>query len=135
MLRSRYATADSRVLLPVNTQPRKRSLLCKRLLFTLCLCACGASCLHFYTHYHSQHQQYVSINNPSWDTWLQPIKARIVRRDEIANGRIELLAIHTIIEQMRQAMQKHNLQCLTANAMGMPLRILVMAIKAEYVIS
>lgn len=135
MLRSRYGTTDSRVVLPVNTQPRRRRLLCKQLLLTLCVCACGTACLHFYTHYQTQHQQYVTISTPSSDTWLQPMKARPVRRDEIANGRVELLAMSTIIQQMRQTMQKHNLQCLTANAMGMPLRILIMAIEQEFVIS
>lgn len=135
MLRTRYATADSRVLLPVNTQPRKRKWLYRQLLLTICVCACGAACLHVYTQYRTQEQQYVTLNNPSRDTWIQPMKARPVRRDEIGNGRVELLALHTIIEQMRQAMQKYNLQCLTANALGMPLRILVMAISEEFVIS
>lgn len=81
----------------------------------------------------SRPQQHVTLDAPSFDTELLPVLARAVRRDEIANGLVEFVPLKTILAKLREAMKRHSLQCITANAIGIPARVMVMNIDQELV--
>lgn len=131
MLRHRYRPTDSRVILPTNSisSTRRSSFYVSLITFVIfILIAAGAA---FYVR--SRPQLHVTLDNPSFDTELVPVHARVVRRDEIANGVIELLPFNVLVAKLREAMKKHSLQCLTANAIGFPVRVLIMNIEHELI--
>lgn len=132
MLRRQYRPTDSRVILPTNTvTPRRRSLFYVSLItLTALVLAGGAAVLYA----RSRPQEHVTLDSPSFDTDLTPVHARTVRRDEIANGLIEFVPFKTIVAKLRDAMERHSLQCITANAIGIPARVMIMAIEQELII-
>ena len=132
MLRTRYRPTDSRVILPTNTvESQRRSTLYVSLL-TLTALVLGGCGVALYAQ--SQPQEHVTLDAPSFDTELTPVLARTVRREEIANGVIEFLPFKTLLAKLRDAMERHSLQCITANAIGIPVRVMVMNIEQELVL-
>lgn len=133
MLRTRYRPTDSRVILPTNTNGTSthrshiRKLVC---LLLLLMVVTGATLA--YTQ--MRPPQYVTLDAPSFDTELTPVLARVVRREELANGVVETMPFPTLVAKMKASMAKHNLQCITANAIGIPLRVMIMSIESEIVL-
>lgn len=131
MFRNRYRPTDSRVILPTNsiTSNRRSSFYVSLITFVILILIATVGVVYV----RSRPQLHVTLDNPSFDTELLPVLARVVRRDEIANGIIEFLPFHVLVAKLQDAMQKHSLQCITANAIGLPVRLLIMNIDQELI--